>query len=378
MGNSFDYETIVVGAGPSGGFASKEAARAGKSVLIVEKDLEVGYPEACGGLVSLRSLKEVFSYPEKVIKMIVKSGVAYVKDEGFGFSFERAPLAVLDRALFDKLIIKDAIKEGADLALGSYAVFKKENEENIVYIKNKTFTSKYLVNASGSSYYPKRNGKILTTQYMFALRDDFYDGIAIYINKQIMPTFFAWYIPYEDGLAKVGVPLPPSDSLKVAEKVLELLGLKGKPEKIVSSYVILGGPYKEENGEHFVNVGDAGGQTKPLTGGGIIYGSLGGQYAGKLIGEERLKDYNYEFYERGPGRDLLKQAKLRPIYESISDDAIYKMMKALKERGFELIDEEFDVQTKLIKRVLEDPGLALSLIRILPSFLIDYLKSELS
>ena len=42
------YDIIVVGGGPGGSWAAKSAAEQGVSVLLLEKDKEIGIPVRCG------------------------------------------------------------------------------------------------------------------------------------------------------------------------------------------------------------------------------------------------------------------------------------------------------------------------------------------
>jgi len=371
---SYNYEVIVIGAGPAGSLAAAEAARAGKSVLVVEKDTEVGIPEHCGGLVSTSGLKKVID-DNSIIKKKIDKGAFIVKDQFFDFSFEKSNLVVIDRQLLDKKLASLAIKEGSDIVLGSYAFYKKENNVNLVYIKGKKLFAKYVINAGGSAYYPKKEGKILATQFMVALKNGNYDGIAVYINKELMPKMFGWYIPYEEGLAKVGAPGSPEIALLVAKKILNNLDLKGEPIKIMSSYLINGGPVFKNNTNDYVLIGDAGGQTKPTTGGGIIFGGIGGKVAGKLAAEDALDKYNEEYYERGPGKDLISQVKIKDVYDALNDSAIYKIVEVLHKKDASFIDDEFDFHSKFIRRVLEDPLLALKVAEAIPSAVFSYLKS---
>jgi flavin-dependent dehydrogenase len=371
---SYNYEVIVIGAGPAGSLAAAEVARAGKRVLIVEKDTEVGIPEHCGGLVSTSGLKNVID-DYRIIKKKIDKGTLIVKDRFFDFSFEKSNLVEIDRQLLDKKLAGLAIKEGSDMVLGSYAFYKKENNVNLVYIKGKKLSAKYVINAGGNAYYPKKEGKILATQFMFALKNGNYDGIAVYINKELIPKMFGWYIPYEEGLAKVGAPGSPEIALLVAKKILNNLNLNGEPIKIMSSYLINGGPVFKDNTNDYVLVGDAGGQTKPTTGGGIIFGGIGGKIAGKLAAKDALDKYNEEYYKRGPGRDLINQVKIKDVYDALNDSTIYKIVEVLHEKNASFSGDEFDFHSKFIRRVLEDPLLAFKIAEVIPSAVFSYLKS---
>jgi flavin-dependent dehydrogenase len=371
---SYNYEVIVIGAGPAGSLAAAEAARAGKSVLIVEKDTEVGIPEHCGGLVSTSGLKNLID-DYSVIKKKIDKGVLIVKGRSFDFSFKKSNLVEIDRQLLDKKLASLAIKEGSDIVLGSYAFYKKENNVNLVYVKGKKLSAKYVINAGGNAYYPKKEGKILATQFLFALKNGNYDGVAIYINKELMPQMFGWYIPYDEGLAKVGAPGSTDVALLVAKKILNNLNLNGEPIKIMSSYLINGGPVFKNNTNDYALIGDAGGQTKPTTGGGIIFGGIGGKIAGKLVAEDALGKYNEEYYERGPGKDLINQVKIKDVYNALNDSAIYKIVEVLHKNDVSFSGDEFDFHSKFIKRILGDPLLALKVAEAIPSVVLSYLKS---
>ena len=55
--NNF-YDLVVVGAGPSGSIAANYAALQGVSVLLLEKDRDVGYPVRCGEAVNRKKVTE--------------------------------------------------------------------------------------------------------------------------------------------------------------------------------------------------------------------------------------------------------------------------------------------------------------------------------
>ncbi|RLI42623.1 hypothetical protein DRO64_06190, partial [Candidatus Bathyarchaeota archaeon] len=50
-------KVAVIGGGPAGLLAAREICRRGLDLHVFEEDLEIGSPERCGGLLSLRGLE---------------------------------------------------------------------------------------------------------------------------------------------------------------------------------------------------------------------------------------------------------------------------------------------------------------------------------
>ena len=63
-----EYDIIVVGAGPAGSMAARFAAEQGVSVLMLEKDRDVGYPVRCGEAISKAGVEEFIPSNEIWIK----------------------------------------------------------------------------------------------------------------------------------------------------------------------------------------------------------------------------------------------------------------------------------------------------------------------
>ncbi|MBK8662935.1 MAG: FAD-dependent oxidoreductase [Ignavibacteriales bacterium] len=61
------YDVVVVGGGPAGSMAARYAAELGVSVLILEKDRDIGYPVRCGEAVSRKGVEEFIEPDEKWI-----------------------------------------------------------------------------------------------------------------------------------------------------------------------------------------------------------------------------------------------------------------------------------------------------------------------
>ncbi|MCJ7812049.1 FAD-dependent oxidoreductase, partial [bacterium] len=66
------YDVIVVGGGPAGSWAAKHAAEKGVSVLLLEKDREIGTPVRCAEGVSQLGLRRCIDIREHWIAQIIR------------------------------------------------------------------------------------------------------------------------------------------------------------------------------------------------------------------------------------------------------------------------------------------------------------------
>jgi digeranylgeranylglycerophospholipid reductase len=122
-----EYDVIIIGAGPAGCAAAKIAANLGIKTLILEEHTEIGIPAHCCGLVHypiaeltqeiLRTVdqrtilnefraRRIYAPSGKIVKSIV---------------IPRNTTFLVDRALFDKELARQAVKAGADLLLNTRA-----------------------------------------------------------------------------------------------------------------------------------------------------------------------------------------------------------------------------------------------------------------
>jgi len=77
----FEFDVIVVGAGPSGCVAAWTASREGAKVLILEKKQEIGSPVRCAEGVPVSVLEELgISRTEKYLTHELREGKVYSPD----------------------------------------------------------------------------------------------------------------------------------------------------------------------------------------------------------------------------------------------------------------------------------------------------------
>src|ERR1035437_9867214 len=115
-----NFDIIVVGAGPAGSMVARFAAEQGVSVLMLEKDRDVGYPVRCGEAISKKSIEEFIPLDEKWIAAKINKfslnspdGAEVVLEFGdAGF--------ILERRIFDYELAKIAADKGALILTRAY------------------------------------------------------------------------------------------------------------------------------------------------------------------------------------------------------------------------------------------------------------------
>src|ERR1051326_3669675 len=112
-----DVDVIVAGGSVAGLLAAREIATKGHSVLVLEEDAEIGTPEHCGGLVSMRGIEELGVIPSTcaIENDRITSARVVSPRSGFEITAENQRVIVLDRRHFDKQIALQAQKMGAEI-----------------------------------------------------------------------------------------------------------------------------------------------------------------------------------------------------------------------------------------------------------------------
>ena len=180
-----------------------------------------------------------------------------------------------------------------------------------------------------------------------------------FFDQEKYPGFFAWVIPSGEGKGKVGVA---GRGIKVADTLENILKEKGGFSTIrkIFAPIWIKGPIKKFVEDKTVIIGDAAGQAKPTTAGGIFTSGMGGIYAGQAISEflktddkEALKQYQKRWTQRF-GKEFEKQLLARKILERLDNNTINKLFETITPEIIKDISEkdDFDFHTGSIIKLL--------------------------
>ena len=111
--NSKQFDCIVVGGGPAGSTFADIAAQNGLSVIVLEKDREIGVPVRCGEAVSDKGLRIFHDVEQEWINAtITRIRLVAPNETVIEFDLKESGY-ILDRKIFDSALAKKAAENGA-------------------------------------------------------------------------------------------------------------------------------------------------------------------------------------------------------------------------------------------------------------------------
>ena len=354
------YDVIIAGGSIAGLLCAREISSKGFSVLVIEEDYEIGTPEHCGGLVSISGLAElgVIPFRKTFDHMIESAEVTSPNGNSFTINSKKQKVIEISRRELDKQIAFQAQKNGAEINVRTS--FQEITDTGIRTSKEK-IDCKIFVDARGVSslIHKDRTGILSSAQYEIYADWIKKGKVEVIFDQEKYPGFFAWIIPSGDGKGKVGVA---GRGIKVSEALESILKEKGKFSTIrkIFAPIWIKGPIKNFVEGKTVIIGDAAGQAKPTTAGGIFTSGMGGVYAGQAISEflktnnrDDLDQYQKKWTARF-GKEFEKQLLARKILERIDNNTINKLFETITPEITKEISEndDFDFHTGSIIKLL--------------------------
>ena len=354
------FDVVVAGGSVAGLLCAREIAANNFSVLVIEEDYEIGTPEHCGGLVSISGLEELGVVPFRKIfdHMIESAEITSPNGKSFLINSKNQKVIEISRRELDKQIAFQAQKNGAVIKVRTSF---QEMTETGIRTNEENIDCKIFVDARGVSslIHKDRTGILSSAQYEIYADWIKKGKIEVIFDQEKYPGFFAWIIPSNEGKGKVGVA---GKGISVAETIDKILEEKGKYSTIrkIFAPIWIKGPIEKFVVDNTVIVGDAAGQAKPTTTGGIFTSGMGGVYAGRAIAEflktndkSKLEEYQIRWTDRF-GKEFEKQILARKILERLDNNTINKLFESVTPEILKDISEkdDFDFHTGSIVKLL--------------------------
>jgi geranylgeranyl reductase family protein len=371
------YDVIIVGAGPAGSYIAYELASSGHSVAVFEEKGASGLNVCCTGIISTECFQSLHLDTDMILTKVNSAKFFSPSGRCLRLQTEKVQAFVVNRLLLDKALASKAQAQGAQY-LFSCPVIDIVPEKDSIQVETsccgagEIFSARAVVLANG--FRPKLPHKLglgrikrflIGAQAEIEAKD--IDEFEVYFGQGIAPGAFAWLVPTSTNRAYVGL-LATSQAKLHLQDFLDSLFSRGK---ITSRDVEIGqravpmGTLTRSYGDRLLVIGDAAGQVKPTTGGGIYFGHLGARIAAEVLEEalssddltaDQLSCYQKKWRAK-MGKELSRGYGARWAYAKLSDRQIDGIFNALDSNGMAgtLLSWDnfsFDWHSKLVLTVL--------------------------
>ena len=371
------YDVIIVGAGPAGSYIAYELASSGHDVAVFEEKSASGLNVCCTGIISTECFQSLGLGTDVILNDVNSAKFFSPSGKCLRFQTERVQAYVVNRLLLDKALASKAQSQGAKYFFSSPVIDIIPGKDSIQAETScsgarEIFSARAVVLANG--FRPKLPRKLglgkienllLGAQAEVEVKN--VDEFEVYFGQEIAPGAFAWLVPTSANKAHVGL-LATSQAKLHLQKFLDNLFCQGRTtsrEVEIGQKAVPVGTLARSYGNRVLVIGDAAGQVKPTTGGGIYFGHLGARIAAQVL-DEALRNDNLtagqlsryqKQWKAKIGKELSRGYWTRWAYGKLSDRQIEGVFNILNSDGMtETLlnsgDFSFDWHSRLILAAL--------------------------
>ncbi len=367
-----NYDVVIVGAGPAGAIAAKYAALNGASTLLIEEHASIGSPVQCTGLISTAALNECELGEGSFVLNKMKGAFVYAPNgEELCVQGKEVKAYVIDRKIFDRALVERSLDAGVDMLLKTRFIGMEKGK--ITVMSNggkKEIYADIVIGADGiqgsvarAAGLPRCEKFLSGIQFEapYAAKDP--EFVEIFTGNEIAPGFFAWAVPF-NGLARIGLAKNPGlPARHYLENLLKHPVVSSRYTGSRTEFVLGGiplGPPKKTATDGVMLVGDAAGQVKPTSGGGIYMGAVCARIAGEVAARASRKETLLEEYEKrwrsAVERELSIGMRIHKSLGKLSDENLNEFISFLnKPKIREIITDygDMDHPSVLLQKLIQ-------------------------
>jgi digeranylgeranylglycerophospholipid reductase len=342
------YDVAVVGGGPVGSYTAYRMADLGFAVALFEKDTTIGSNIICTGIVGAEAFKKHDLPMESVLYKMNCATFFSPSGEALDYTASDPFAYVIDRSLFDRGVFQKAVDKGVVVHVGRRVTGVSVGRDFCSIRAGapgaaEEMMARVVVLATGVTYgLHKSLGLGVPPAFLSALQTvaamPGLEKPEIYIND-LPHGSFAWVVPIGGGQARVGALTRNQDIRDLTEFVKARVAAAGNQAgPVIAHKPIAHGLIKKTAANRVIAVGEAAGQIKTTTGGGIFYGLMCSDIAVDILsqafGRGDLSAAGLHAYEEAwrskIAKEIVTGCKVRNLLENLDPthiDAIFRLIR---------------------------------------------------
>ncbi len=357
------FSASIIGAGTAGLISARELAKRGIDAEVYDQKAVPGLPVRASGIVSFSGIDSLGIEYSSCMTNRLYGATIHAGGRSLRIRSRNPVAAVLDRHKLNEKCIDDAQAAGAKVNLGRRVVGAD---------LDRMANGGVVIGADGALSATARHfglgeiGKITLT-YKAVFNVDVQDPgmVELFFDRKEYPGLFAWLCPNDKDLLEVGVGIiSKNTNAKAAyrkllrdKRVGEILGnAKAIDENASIIPMRLRGRIVDAKRKVLL-VGDAAGQVKAATGGGIVYGGNAALIAADTIAKYYETGYGLREYEaryrKAYGFDMLLHSAINRLYSAVGTypmGTALMMMERLGIGGFLSEYGDMDSPSLILRR----------------------------
>ncbi len=355
-----------------------ELASLGHDVAVFEEKSAPGLNTCCTGIISTECFRSLDLGVDGILTRIKSAKFFSPSGRYLRLQTEKVQAYVVNRLLLDKEIASKAQSRGAQYFFSSPVtniISEKDNMriETLCSDTREVFNARVVVLANGfRPKLPLKLGLGRIKNFLVGAQAEIEansaDELEVYFSQEMAPGAFAWLVPTSPNKAYIGLLATSHAKLHLQRFLDYLLGqgrVANRKAKIEQKPVPVGNLARSYR-DRILVIGDAAGQVKPTTGGGIYFGHIGAKIAAGVLDQalrhdnltaRQLSRYQKQ-WKTAIGKELSRGYRARWAYAKLSDRQIERMFNVLDASGtadalLTSSDFSFDWHSKLIMTVLK-------------------------
>jgi digeranylgeranylglycerophospholipid reductase len=372
------YDVIIIGAGPAGSYIAYELASSGHGVAVFEEKGASGLNVCCTGIISTECFQSLHLDTDMILTKVNSAKFFSPSGRRLRLQTEKVQAFVVNRLLLDKALASKAQAHGAEYLFSSPVIDIVPGKDSVQVETSccgtrEMFSARAVVLANGfRPKLPRKLGLGRIKHFLIGAQAEVeakeIDEFEVYFGQGIAPGAFAWVVPISANKAYVGL-LATSQAKLYLQKFLNSLFSQGRitgQDVEIGQRAVPMGTLTRSYGDRLLVIGDAAGQVKPTTGGGIYFGHLGARIAAEVLGKALVSDNlsagRLSLYQKQwkaeMGKELSSGYRARWAYGKLSDRQIEGIFSVLNSDGITgtLLSSDnfsFDWHGKLVLTVLK-------------------------